>query len=60
MKRRCRGFPKQSWLRPNLTWQQLLPHAVIVTDPKKLAQLNAALAKRKQETEGDADFGGNA
>jgi hypothetical protein len=44
--KRMRGAPP-SRRRPK-TLRELLPHAVIVTDPKILAQLKAEVAKRKQ------------
>jgi hypothetical protein len=30
-----------------LSWKELFPHARIVNDPKKLAQLNSEVEKRK-------------
>ena len=59
MKRMCRGLPTRSWSRPHLTWQELFPHAAIVTDPKKLAQLNAAVATRKQKEMEEVELRGN-
>ncbi len=52
MKRPCRQLLTPS-RRRSKPWQELFPHARIITDPNKLAQLNAALANhtRKEEAE---------
>jgi hypothetical protein len=55
MKRMCRERSTRSWRTPRLTWQELFPHAAIVNDPKKLAQLNAAVATRRQKDKEEAD-----
>jgi hypothetical protein len=52
MKRLCRELPARSRLRRKL-WQELFPHARIITDPKKLAQLNADVAQRKRIEEAE-------
>jgi hypothetical protein len=49
MKRICRVPCPIPLRKRSLTWQEAFPHAVIVTDAKKLAQLNAEVAKRKQK-----------
>jgi hypothetical protein len=49
VKRPCRQFLGPIRIKPHATWQEVFPHARIVTDPKKLAQLEAAVAMRKQE-----------
>ena len=59
MKRMCRGLLTRSELRPHRAWHELFPHAVIVTDPKKLAQLNAAVAIRKQKEMEEVELRGN-
>jgi hypothetical protein len=33
-----------------MSWQEVFPHVRIVTDPKKMAQLNAENEKRKQRS----------
>jgi hypothetical protein len=53
MERMCRQLVTPSWRRRQLIWQESFPHARIVTDVKKLAQLNAEVAKRKRKEEGD-------
>jgi hypothetical protein len=47
MKRACREFLAPS-KRRHVSWRELFPNARIVTDPKKMAQLNAEAEKRKQ------------
>jgi hypothetical protein len=32
-----------------MSWQEVFPHARIINDPKKLAQLNAEVEKRKHD-----------
>jgi hypothetical protein len=56
MKCMCRRRPTRSWRRAHLTWQELFPHAVIINDPKKLAQLNAAVAIRRQKDKEEAEL----
>ena len=53
MKRMCRQFLTPLWRRRLLAVTELLRHATIVTDRKKLACLNAEVEKRKRKTEGD-------
>jgi hypothetical protein len=53
MERLCRQLVTPSWRRRQLIWQEVFPHARIVTDVKKMAQLNADVAKRKRKEEGD-------
>jgi hypothetical protein len=48
MKRLCRVRCPMPLRQRSLTWREAFPHATIVTDAKKLAQLNAEVAKRKQ------------
>lgn len=54
VKRRCRETIGFSSRRRERVWTALFRHARIITDPKKLAQLNAEVEKRKQygETNG--------
>jgi len=49
VKRSCRQSLGPIRIKSHATWQEVFPHARIVTDPKKLAQLEAAVARRKQE-----------
>jgi hypothetical protein len=53
MKRMCRQLVTPSWRKRQLIWQEFFPHARIVTDAKKVAQLNADVAKRKRKEEAD-------
>jgi hypothetical protein len=53
MKALCRQLPARSRRRRKL-WQELFPHARIITDPKKLAQLNADLAQHKRIEEAES------
>jgi len=46
MKCRCRGLRTG---RRQMSWQEVFPHARIISDPKKLAQLNAEVEKRKHD-----------
>jgi hypothetical protein len=48
MKRMCREL-LTPWRRQGVNWKELFPHARIVTDERKLAQLNAAVEQRKQK-----------
>jgi len=58
MERLCRQLVTPSWRRRQLIWQEVFPHARIVTDVKKMAQLNADVAKRKRKEEGDRNKAG--
>jgi len=49
MKRLCRVRCPMPLRKRSLTWREAFPHATIVTDVTKLAQLNAEVAKRKQK-----------
>jgi hypothetical protein len=49
MKRPCRQFLRSVQTRARVTWQEMFPHARVVTDPKKMAQLEAEIARRKRE-----------
>jgi hypothetical protein len=42
-KRMCRKFA----LRRQISWKRILPHITVLDDPKKLAQLNAEVEKRR-------------
>lgn len=53
MKRLCRQLSTSFRHAPKL-WQELLPHARVITDPKRLAQLHADLASRKRKEEAEA------
>lgn len=53
MKRACRRLATPYRRRPKL-WQEIFFHARIVTDPKKLAQLNSDLANRRQQEEAES------
>lgn len=53
MKRMCRQFLIPSWHSRQLTVAQLLRHATVVTDPKKLAFLKAEVEKCKRIAEGE-------
>ena len=46
----CRKLRASSWRRPGLA-AFALRHAKIVTDPRRLAQLNAEVANRKRKEE---------
>ena len=46
MRRICRESPR--WRREWLAWEELVRHIKIVSEPNKLAQLNAELEKRKR------------
>ena len=45
VRRMCR-----SWRRRQMSWQEVFPHVRIVSDPTKMAQLNAENEKRKQRS----------
>jgi hypothetical protein len=47
MKRMCRENP--GWRRQRWAWEELVLHIKIVSDPTKLAQLNAELERRKRK-----------
>jgi hypothetical protein len=47
MKRMCQQRLTSSWRRRQLTSEELLRHARIVTDPEKLAYLNAEAKKQR-------------
>jgi hypothetical protein len=44
--RPCRKRPTSSQRERHLSWREIFPHAKIVFDPKKLAQLNSEIEKR--------------
>src|SRR5580704_7656724 len=46
MKRTCRQIAASALRGRPLNWREAFPHAVIITDAKKLAQLRAEVAKR--------------
>ena len=58
MKHRCRRFLASSRRSRQLTWQEIFPHARIVTDPTKLALLNAEVAERKRKEDAKVKVGG--
>lgn len=49
MKRMCRQIAASALRGEPLNWREAFPHAVMITDAKKLAQLRAELAKRNGE-----------
>lgn len=53
MKRMCRETARPAWNRRQLAMTELLRHARVVTDPNRLACLNAKVAKRKAGTGSD-------
>jgi hypothetical protein len=53
MQRTCRKVSAPAWRRRQLAMTQLLRHAGVVTDPNKLACLNAEVARRKARIESD-------
>jgi hypothetical protein len=53
----CRKTTAPIWRRRQLAMTELLRCARVVTDPKKLAGLNAKVARRKAATESDALVG---
>jgi len=57
MQRLCRKTTAPTWRRRQLAMTELLRRARIVTDPKKLAYLNAKVATRNAGTENDALVG---
>jgi hypothetical protein len=60
MKRMCRQLVTPSWRRRQRIWQEVFPHARIITDEKKMAQLNADVAKRKRKEEADRKGAGSS
>jgi hypothetical protein len=54
MNRTCRNTATPIRRRRQLAMAELLRHARIVTDPNKLAYLNAEVARCKARTESDA------
>jgi len=54
MQRKCRKIAAPAWRRRQLAMTELLRHARVVTDPNKLACLNAEVARRKARAESDA------
>jgi hypothetical protein len=54
MQRLCRKLTAPIWRRRQLAVTELLRRARVVTDPKKLAWLNATVATGRARTESDA------
>ena len=54
MKRMCRHW-LPSWRRRQVSSAELLRHASIVTDPEKLAYLNAEVEKRRANSKANED-----
>jgi len=54
MQRVCRKTTAPIWRRRQWAMTELLRRARVVTDPKKLACLNAKVATRKAETESNS------
>jgi hypothetical protein len=54
MKRLCRKFLVPSWRRRRFDCGELLRHIRIVTDPKKLAYLNAEVERRAREEQAES------
>jgi hypothetical protein len=57
MQRLCRKTSPSTWRRRQFAMTELLRRARVVSDPKKLACLNAKVATRKPRTESDALVG---
>jgi hypothetical protein len=55
MKRICREPMTPSWRRRHLSSADLLRHARIVTDPEKLAYLNAEVERRRANSKANED-----
>jgi hypothetical protein len=55
MKRMCRELITPSWRRRHLSSADPLRHARIVTDPEKLAYLNAEVEKQKANSKANED-----
>ena len=53
MKRICREIAGPMWRTRQLAARELLRHATIVTDPDRLAYLNAKVVRQKARTEID-------
>jgi len=53
MKRMCREIAGPTWRARQLAARELLRHATIVTDPGRLAYLNAKVVRQKARTEID-------
>jgi hypothetical protein len=53
MKGACRQLATPYRRRPKL-WEELFSHVRIVTDPKKLAQLNSDLANHRRQEEAES------
>jgi hypothetical protein len=54
MKGQCREIIRSKWRTRELALTELLRHATVVSDPVRLAYLNAEAAKNKGKTEGSA------
>jgi hypothetical protein len=54
MKRRCREPLTPSWRRRKFECAELLRHVRVVTDPKKLAYLNAEVERRAREEQAES------
>jgi hypothetical protein len=54
MKRLCRGPLTPSWRGRNFECAELLSHVRVVTDPKKLAYLNAEVERRAREEQAES------
>jgi hypothetical protein len=52
MKNMCRSMTASTWRTRQLAVTELLRHATVVTDPRRLAYLNAEVAKNKPATTG--------
>jgi hypothetical protein len=53
MKSMCRAVTRPTWRIRQLTVADLLRQATVVSDPSRLAYLNAKVAKSKGTSEGD-------
>jgi hypothetical protein len=54
MKGQCRATIRPTWRTREMAVTELLRHATVVSDPVRLAYLNAEAAKNKGKTEGGA------
>jgi len=54
MQHMCRQIAAPNWRKRQLAMTELLRHARVVTDPKKMACLNAEVARRNAGAESDA------
>jgi hypothetical protein len=52
MKNMCRSMTASTWRTRQLAVTELLRHATVVTDPTRLAYLNAEVAKNKATPKG--------